>query len=74
MIIVFKKIIMVKSVYLLKYKDVEELVSTLSQPVSTLYQAWMQVMDEVQKNSSTDAPERVLTLCVNLCHNLQEKL
>ena len=44
----------------------EELVSTLSQPVSTLYQAWMQAMDEVQKNSSTDAPERVLTLCINL--------
>ena len=44
----------------------EELVSTLSQPVSTLYQAWMQAMDEILKNSSTDTPERVLTLCINL--------
>lgn len=44
----------------------EEVVSTLSQPVSTLYQAWMQAMDEILKNSSTDTPERVLTLCINL--------
>ena len=50
----------------------EELVSTLSQPVSTLYQAWMQAMDEVQKNSSTDAPERVLTLCINLVSTLYQ--
>ena len=26
----------------------------------------MQAMDEVQKNSSTDTPERGLTLCINL--------
>ena len=44
----------------------EEVVSTLSKPVSTLYQAWMQAMDEILKNSSTDTPKRVLTLCVNL--------
>ena len=34
--------------------------------VSTLYQAWMQAMDEILKNSSTDTPKRVLTLCINL--------
>ncbi len=44
----------------------EEVVTTLSQPVSTLYQAWLLVMDEVMKNASTDSPERILTLCINL--------
>ena len=50
----------------------EELVSTLSQPVSTLYQAWLQAMDEILKNSSTDTPERVLTLCINLVSTLYQ--
>jgi len=50
----------------------EEVVSTLSQPVSTLYQAWMQAMDEILKNSSTDTPERVLTLCINLVSTLYQ--
>ena len=44
----------------------EEVVSTLSQPVSTLYQAWLLAMDEVIKKASTDSPERILTLCINL--------
>ena len=44
----------------------EEVVTTLLQPVSTLYQAWMQAIDEVKKNNSTDTPKRVLTLCINL--------
>ena len=52
----------------------EELVSTLSQPVSTLYQAWMQAMDEILKNSSTDTPERILTLCLNLVSTLSQPL
>ncbi|MBQ2883166.1 MAG: putative DNA binding domain-containing protein [Alphaproteobacteria bacterium] len=50
----------------------EEVVSTLSQPVSTLYQAWMQAMDEILKNSSIDTPERVLTLCINLVSTLYQ--
>ena len=45
----------------------EELVTILSQ-------AWMQAMDEVQKNSSTDTPERVLTLCINLVSTLYQPL
>ncbi len=52
----------------------EEVVSTLSQPISTLYQAWMQAMDEVKKNNSTDTPERVLTLCINLVSTLYQPL
>lgn len=52
----------------------EEVVTTLSQPVSTLYQAWMQAMDEVMKNASTDSPERILTLCLNLVTTLSQAL
>ena len=52
----------------------EEVVPTLSQPVSTLSQAWMQAMDEVMKNSSTDSSERILTLCINLVSTLYQPL
>lgn len=52
----------------------EEVVSTLSQPVSTLYQAWMQAMDEVKKNASTDSPRRILALCINLVSTLYQPL
>ena len=52
----------------------EEVVSTLSQPVLTLYQAWMQAMDEVKKNASTDSPRRILALCINLVSTLYQPL
>lgn len=32
----------------------------------------MQAMDEILKNSSTDTPERVLTLCLNLVSTLYQ--
>lgn len=44
----------------------EEVVTTLSQPASTLYQAWVSAMEEVTKNDSTDSTERILTFCLNL--------
>lgn len=50
----------------------EEDVTTLSQPVSTLYQAWLLAMDEVMKNASTDSSERILTLCINLVSTLYQ--
>lgn len=52
------------------FLKVEEVSTTLYQPVSTLYQAWVSAMEEVTKNSHTDSPERILTLCINLCLNL----
>lgn len=50
----------------------EETVTTLSQSVSTLYQAWLLAMDEVMKNASTDSSERILTLCINLVSTLYQ--
>ena len=53
---------------------VEEIVTTLYQPVSTLYQAWVSAMEEVTKNGPTDSPERILTFCLNLVSTLSQPL
>ena len=56
----------------LEFLKEEEVVSTLYQPVSTLYQAWALTMKEVIKNGSTDSSERILTLCINLVSTLYQ--
>ena len=44
----------------------EEVVTTLSQPVSSLSQAWLLAMTEIDKNSVIDSSEQLLSLCLNL--------
>ena len=56
------------------FLKVEEIVTTLYQPVSTLYQAWVSAMEEVTKNGPTDSPERILTFCLNLVSTLSQPL
>jgi len=52
----------------------EEGVTTRLQPTTTLYQAWILAMDEVMKKASSDSPEWILILCLNLVSTLSQPL
>lgn len=43
----------------------EEVVTTLSQPISNLSQAWLSAMTEVSKNGNIYSSELLLSLCLN---------